>query len=124
MIQKKIVYKSVFQSEESKDIVKLEGIGNVIYNDMIRISFQDKGSVIEIRYSDEKLVLKNNESVLHFKRNKMVLNRYQMMYGEVFFKTKLLQLKYSDDFVGIKYELYDDNGLISTVYITINMISL
>jgi Domain of unknown function (DUF1934). len=124
MIQKKIVYKSVFQSEESKDIVKLEGIGNVIYDDMIRISFQDKGSVIEIRYSDEKLVLKNNESVLHFKRNKMVLNRYQMMYGEVFFKTKLLQLKYSDDFVGIKYELYDDNGLISTVYITINMISL
>lgn len=121
---KQIIYKSIFIDNNQKDVVQFKAIGNVKKGDMTTISFEHDGKKMEIKFDDCQVFLKNDQSTLRLIKDRMVSNYYLLPYGEVSLKTKLLNLQYTDNHLGIKYELHDNNALISTVYITINMISL
>ncbi len=62
--------------------------------------------------------------MLKFDFDKEVWNQYQLPYGLVPLKTKLLKFEANEDRIKMKYDLYDQNGLISTAYILITMIPM
>ena len=65
--------------------------------------------------------LQHGNSLLKFHKEKPLWNQYQLPYGSVALKTKLLKFQNNQDSMKMKYELYDQHGLISTVYIMITM---
>lgn len=119
---KKIIYKSVFKSGKDKETVEYRETGIVKRGERTTISFRSGEQVIEISYDEHEVILKNNQSVLRLKEGKDVLNEYQLPYGMVLLKTRMLSHKFKEDHFQLKYELYDSHSLISTVYIIINMI--
>lgn len=121
---KKIIYKSVFKSDQQKEVIEYKEEGKITQGRLREISFQTNGHVISIHHDDHQVILSHDGSTLHLLKDKLIQNQYKLYDYEVSLTTKLINLVVRDDFLGIKYELYDGNGLISTVYITINMISL
>lgn len=121
---KKIIYKSVFKSGNDKETVEYKETGMIKRGEKTTISFRSGEQMIEISYDEHEVILKNNQSILRLKEGKDVLNEYQLPYGTVLLKTRMLNHKFKEDHFQLKYELYDNNFLISTVYIVINMISL
>lgn len=119
---KYIKYKSIFKSGNDKETVELSGQGILELGEKIHISFQSNGSLIDIYYSDKEVILKNNQSKLRLVKDRMVLNEYQLPYGTTLLKTKLIDCKYKENHMSLKYELYDSTSFISTVYIVVNMI--
>jgi hypothetical protein len=125
MYQKKqIIYKSIFINGDNKETVELKVEGKVYQGDTTIISFKTDDFLCELSYNDQHIILKNNQSQLRLVKNQRVKNLYKVPYGEVLLETKLLNFKFNENHLGIKYELYDNDYLISTVYITINMLSL
>jgi uncharacterized beta-barrel protein YwiB (DUF1934 family) len=125
MYQKKqIIYKSIFINGDNKETVELKVEGKVYQGDTTIISFKTDDFLCELSYNDQHIILKNNQSQLRLVKNQRVKNLYKVPYGEVLLETKLLNFKFNENQLGIKYELYDNDYLISTVYITINMLSL
>lgn len=117
-----IRYKSIFVSGTDKESVDLKGEGIVEIGDKVKIAFETDGYKIEVIYSEDEVILKNNQSKLKLVKDKMVLNEYQLPYGTTLLKTKLQKMKCSHNSLNLKYELYDSTSLISTVYIVINII--
>jgi hypothetical protein len=121
---KQIIYKSIFINGDNKETVELKVEGKVYQGDTTIISFKTDDFLCELSYNDQHIILKNNQSQLRLVKNQRVKNLYKVPYGEVLLETKLLNFKFNENHLGIKYELYDNDYLISTVYITINMLSL
>jgi len=121
---KQIIYKSVFKNGDDKETVEYKQTGIVKHGQKTLISFKAEGQVIEISYDEEEVILKNNQSVLRLKQGRDILNEYELPYGTVMLKTRMLSHKFNENHFQLKYELYDGNVFISTVYIVINMITL
>ena len=111
-----IEYKSLFKGQQNESVeYKVNGLidGN-------RILFEANHQHIEIIYSEDSIILINNESRLSLNKLK-TLNYYKTQYGDLMLYTKLINVKISDTLIGFKYELYDET-LITTVYTTIKLI--
>lgn len=119
---KYIKYKSIFKNGNDKETVELSGNGILEIGEKIHISFKSEGTLIDIDYSGEEVLLKSNQSKLRLVKGRMILNEYQLPYGTTLLKTKMIDCKYKENHFSLKYELYDSTTLISTVYIVVNMI--
>ena len=86
------------------------------------ISFKgDKEIKIEIML--DKVILHNGKSVLHLVLNDEIVNEYETDYGVVLLKTKLISYQYENP-LKLRYELYDGNNLISSVYLMVSYLQL
>ncbi|MEG0277146.1 MAG: DUF1934 domain-containing protein [Coprobacillus sp.] len=118
---KRIHYRSIFKSEDQNETVEYKSKGIVHIDKDTHIQFKSKGNLIHITFNKDKVILRNNDSILELSKDKEVWNQYQLAYGSVALKTKLLLFEESEDKVKIKYELYDETALISTVYILMTL---
>ena len=86
------------------------------------ISFKgDKGIKIEIML--DKVILHNGKSMLHLVLNDEIVNEYETDYGVVLLKTKLISYQYENP-LKLRYEWYDGNNLISSVYLMVSYLQL
>lgn len=111
----KLNYHSVFKYEHDQESFK--------YNDVAYLEEKDERTVIS--FDQVKIVLKDNEVILHnangilrLKQGSEILNHYQVPYGTLELKARLISYETGDS-IKIKYELYDGINLLSRVYILI-----
>ena len=122
MYQKKnIRYKSIFKQDGQSETIEYKGTGVLCHGETSHLNFEADGMTIDIGYNERGVTLKHGRSVLKFSFEKEVWNEYQLPYGQAILKTKLLKFVVHDEHIQMKYELYDQTGLISTVYIYISM---
>lgn len=119
---KNIHYKSIFKQDGQSETIEYKSKGILHVGQKTQLSFDTKEGTIEITYGKEGIILKHGISMLKFDFDKEVWNQYQLPYGLVPLKTKLLKFEANEDRIKMKYDLYDENGLISTAYILITMI--
>jgi hypothetical protein len=119
---KKIInYKSIFVSDGQTDSMKFKVIGDYIVNEktMIRLSHEDLR--MQIAYKDKDIWLKNNDSMLHLNVDMMIENDYKVAYGRFILVTKVIMFEADESHLKLKYELYQADTLVSTVYILMSM---
>lgn len=121
---KYIHYKSIFKQGDQNETIEYKSKGIVSYQNGAHIHFETEHGPIHIQYDDHEVVLKNGESRLMFHDQKDVWNDYKLPYGSLSLKTKLLSFEASEERIKMKYELYDAQGCISTVYILIRLVPL
>lgn len=119
--RKHIKYKAVFKQDGNIDTIEYNEIGTLFMEQMMKLCFQVNGVDIEISYQDQKIVLKNGNSILNLHRDHDVFNEYQLPYGSVPLKTRVHKFEANEERIKLKYELYDAHSLISTVYIMVQM---
>ena len=120
-MKKMINYKSIFVSDGQKDTMQFKVLGEYIENDKTMIRFSHEDLHVQIAYKDEDIYLKNNDSMLHLNKDVIVENDYKVAYGSFILKTKVLMFEANDSHMKLKYELYQQDILVSTVYILIGM---
>ena len=122
MNMKKIInYKSIFVSDGQTDSMKFKAIGDYIVNEktMIRLSHEDLR--MQIAYKDKDIWLKNNDSMLHLNVDMMIENDYKVAYGRFILVTKVIMFEADESHLKLKYELYQADTLVSTVYILMSI---
>lgn len=119
---KNIYYKTIFKQDGQSETIEYKAKGILHIAETSQLSFQTKEETIDITYGKKGVVLKHGISQLNFHYDKEVWNQYQLPYGTVPLKTKLLKFEANEERIKMKYELYDHSGLISTAYILITMI--
>lgn len=123
-LSKHIIYKTIFKQDEQTETVEYKAKGVLHIANNHHLSFAIPDHVIDINYNEKEVILKHDQSILKLHKDKEVWNEYQLPYGCVALKTKVLMLKTSEEQLKLKYELYDQSGLISTAYILITMLPL
>lgn len=119
---KQIYYKTIFKSQGESETVEYKAVGVFHKEEKMHLYFDTKDGTIHIIYDDNGVELKHGQSVLYFQYDKEVWNQYQIPYGELQLKTKLLLFEANEQRIKMKYELYDFQGLISTVYMFVQML--
>lgn len=117
----KVKYHSIMINDDQKESVSFDANGTLYKNDKgNHLFFKSKEDIeFEISYTDTKLTLRQNNSILKFDINEILTNRYHTTYGDFLFEAKLLLLKHSEDGLKIKYELYQNNECVSKIYMQI-----
>lgn len=121
---KKIHYKAIFKQDGDTESVEYKANGVLHHGEKTCLSFQTPENTIDISYGNQEICLKNGHSLLNLHLNKEIWNQYQLPYGSVMLRTKVLLFETNDERIKLKYELYDQQSLISTVYIFITMVPL
>lgn len=125
MYQNKMIqYKAIFKQDGQTDTVQYQAKGIFQQGEKTRLRFDIPENTIDISYSHHKICLKNGHSVLNLDLEKDIWNQYQLPYGNVLLKTKVKRFEANHQHIKLTYELYDQQSLISTVYILITMTSL
>lgn len=115
-------YKMIFKNDYGNEIVEYKNVGIALDNGSSKsISFDCEAGTIEIIYNKDEIVLNNGNSKLGFYYNKSRWNDYNVQYGTLKLKTKLLKFEANDSLIKMKYELYDQGGLLSTAYMLMNI---
>lgn len=120
----KVKYRSIFKYENQQESINFDTNGylNRLDDKHLEISFvADKQIKIEIE--NEQVILHNGNSVLKMQLGKDIQNNYQTEYGSVLLKCRLLSLQ-SENPLKLKYELYDGEELISSVYVIVSYFKL
>ena len=120
-MKKMINYKSIFVSDDQKDTMQFKVLGDYIENEKTMIRFSHDDLHIQIAYKDDDIYLKNNDSMLHLNKDIMVENDYKVAYGSFVLVTKVLLFETNESHLKLKYELYQKDTLVSTVYILVSM---
>lgn len=120
---KKIHYKAIFKHDGETQTIEYKAKGIMRIDQQTQVSFETKEGTLSITYDKEVIVLCHGQSQLNFHINQEIWNDYQLPYGSVLLKTKLLKFEVNDERMKMKYELYDERGLISTVYILVTFIT-
>lgn len=117
----KIKYRSVMVSGDCKESVDHYVNGTIHHNDGCEhIFFTSKEGVnFEFVLTDHELTLKQNQSELKLHKENIISNMYTTPYGQLALNTKLLLLEKKDNFIKIKYELYQEQECISKIYMQI-----
>lgn len=118
---KQVHYKSIFKQDGQTETIEYKERGVFHTGEQTHLSFTTSDGTIDIRYDKDGIILQHGKSQLRFRFEKEMWNQYQLPYGMVALKTKLLKFEANDSCIKIKYELYDQSGLISTAYIYITM---
>lgn len=116
-----VKYKMIFKYEYSNESVEYKGKGVLLNGTSTTLSFDCEAGTIEVIYNDKEVILNNGNSKLSFYYNKERWNDYNIQYGVVKLKTKLLMFEANDQSIKMKYELYDQGQLVSTNYMIINI---
>lgn len=119
---KHIHYKTIFKQDGQSETIEYKAKGVLHIGEISQLSFNTPEGTIDIRYGEKGISLMHGVSRLNFEYDKEVWNQYQLPYGSVTLKTKLLKFEANEKHIKMKYELYDQGGLISTAYILITMI--
>lgn len=119
----KVKYRSVFKYDNHQETIKFDTNGYLkTTSNGKMISFKgDKEIKIEIML--DKVILHSGKSMLHLVLNDEIVNEYETDYGVVLLKTKLISYQYENP-LKLRYELYDGNNLISSVYLMVSYLQL
>lgn len=120
-MKKTINYKSIFVNDGQKDSMQFKVIGEYIVSDKTMIRLEHEEMRMQIAYKNSDIYLKNNNSMLHLNTDIMVENNYTLAYGSVILVTKVLLFEADESHLKLKYELYQSDALVSTVYILMSM---
>lgn len=118
---KQIHYKAIFKQDHDQHKIEYKAKGLFHQDQKTSLDFDTPEGHIQISYDDQEVHLQHGNSLLKFHKEKPLWNQYQLPYGSVALKTKLLKFQNNQDSMKMKYELYDQQGLISTVYIMVTM---
>lgn len=118
---KQIHYKAIFKNHDQSESIEYKTKGIFHKEKKIYLTFDADDMTIHIEYDEKGIKLKHGQSQLYFQFDKDTWNKYQLPYGSVPLKTKLLKFNANDDYIKMKYELYDQEGLVSTAYVYITM---
>lgn len=121
---KHIHYKAIFKQDGQQETMeyKVNGIVDLQSKDKTWIHFQSQEGIVQIIYDQQEVTLQHGESVLLLKKHEDVHNVYQLPYGQVHLTTRLLKLEANEQRMQMKYELYDQQGLLSTVYVMVTFL--
>jgi uncharacterized beta-barrel protein YwiB (DUF1934 family) len=120
--RKSIHYKAIFKQDNQIDTIEYKAVGTYHDGEKRRLSFQSEGHTIDIVYDEQRITLKHDQSTLLLNKDKVVWSDYQLPYGQVQLCTKVKKFDVHHHHFQLKYELYDHQSLISTVYIYITML--
>ncbi len=121
---KQIHYKSIFKQDGDTETIEYKSQGVIYKEENTKIIFQQNNQDIQIQYGKGGILLKNGPSTLRFEINKDIWNEYELPYGHISLKTKLLKFETDENHIKMKYELYDTTALISTVYIWVRIMPI
>jgi len=125
MNQNKLIqYKAIFKQNGDTESIQYQSKGIFQSGKETRLTFDIPENTIDISYSGHKICLKYGYSILNLDLEKEIWNQYQLPYGSVLLKTKVLLFEANHQHIKLKYQLHDQQALISTVYILITMSSL
>lgn len=119
----KVKYHSVFKYDNHQESIKFDTNGYLENQDDCKIISFKRDTEIKIKIMDNKVILHNGKSILHLALNDEILNEYQTEYGVVLLKTRLISCESGNPFK-IRYELYDEENLISSVYLMVSYLKL
>ncbi len=113
-------------SEGNKDSVEYNVTGVIQQkNGLERIVFTNQQKVeFEISYDKTTLQLRQNQSFLKMDLHQLVYNLYDTPYGKIELNAKLLKLEKKSNILNIKYELYQGDYHVSTIYMHIHCMEL
>lgn len=117
----KIKYKSIFKYPEHQETLNFSGVGAVLNKDGTRIIFEDKNISFDILIKKDEVLLKNNNTSITLKKNKVVTNDYHTQYGTCLINCMLKSVSNHGD-IKIVYDLLDNGEVVCTVYIIISLI--
>ncbi len=121
---KNVYYKTIFKQDGQTETVEYKAQGVLCHGEKTQLSFDTQEGTINIIYDEKGVTLNHGQSTLNFDHHKDIWNQYQLPYGSVALKTRLLLFEANEDRIKMKYELHDQQGLISTAYILITLIPL
>ena len=102
-MNKQIHYKAIFQNNQNQNKVEYCRIGNYEYQESLHhLSFDIEETPVHISYNEHQVKLVHGTSELNFKKDIEIANSYQTPYGNIEI-----------------YDLYQDNHLITTVYLLV-----
>lgn len=116
-----MVYKAIFKQGEDTESMEVKSKGFYITGEKTRITLDINDKLVDISYHDRQITLRNGNSVLLLHLDKDVWNQYEVPYGHIQLKTRTCFFEVNDRSLKLKYELYDQSSLISSVYIMIQM---
>ncbi|MEG0366850.1 MAG: DUF1934 family protein, partial [Coprobacillus sp.] len=102
--------------------IEYKALGVITHGQSTHISFETKDGIIDFIYNEDQITLQHGNSKLHFSYHQEVWNQYELPYGSVPLKTKLITFEANEERIKMKYELYDQGGLISTAYILMTLL--
>lgn len=120
-VQKKIRYHAIFKTDDQKDHIQYDVKADYHKGKKTVLSFQAEGHQIKISYDAYQIDLQNDQSHLHLDIRKDVLNHYQIAYGMIIVRIRTLLFEGTDDHIQLKYEIYEQDELLTTVYLFITM---
>lgn len=125
MYQNKLIqYKAIFKQDGETETVQYKAKGIYKTGEKTILRFDIPENTIDISYKGHKICLKYGQSILNLDLQKDIWNQYQLPYGSVLLKTKVERFEANGQRIKLKYHLYDQQSLISTVYILITIDSL
>lgn len=121
---KHVYYKTIFKQDGQSETIEYKAQGVLSKGQETHLSFSIQDDTIHIFYDQESVTLNHGHSTLKFDFQGEIWNQYELPYGTVPLKTKLLLFEANDDRIKMKYELYDHQGLLLTAYVLITLIPL
>ena len=118
---KYIQYKAIFKQDGETETIQYQANGLSHKGKKTCLKFDIPENTIDISYGEDEICLKHGQSCLKLNVNKDIWNQYQLPYGQALLKTRVCLFEANDHRIKLKYELHDQQSLISTVYIFITM---
>lgn len=117
----RIKYDSIFKYETHKEKIQYREIGTYEkLNQKTIISFTNQNTKMEVQIEGDTIRLIHNQSKLKLIKGKRVKNKYLTEYGNIFIDT-LMESFEDNGNIKIKYQLLEQEELVSEVYILIQM---
>lgn len=116
-----INYKAIFKYQAHKETILYNEKGTYVEeNNKKSIIFDTKEQHLEIHLLEKTIFLQNNHTKLRLEKDKKIRNTYQSEYGTMELITKLVTFE-NKETIKIKYQLFDQEELLSEVYILITI---
>ena len=94
---KQIHYKAIFKQDHDQHKIEYKAKGLFHQNQKTSLDFDTPEGHIQISYDDQEVHLQHGNSLLKFHKEKPFWNQYQLPYGSVALKTKLLKFQNNQD---------------------------
>jgi uncharacterized beta-barrel protein YwiB (DUF1934 family) len=123
-VMKKVIrikYDSIFKYEKHKEKIQYREIGTYEkLEEKTIISFFNKDTKMEVHIEGDTIRLLHNQSQLKLIKGKRVNNKYLTAYGDIYIDT-LMESFENNGNIKIKYQLLEQEEVISEVYILIQI---
>ncbi len=124
-MKSKVYYKAIFVSGDDKQSIQYIEEGHYKYhNDKHIVNFRHDDLHIKIKYDTKEVELINNASTLRMIKDQEVFNQYKSDYGYIDLKTNIVKIEADEHMLKLIYELYNNNELVSTVYLHVRIEAL